>query len=229
MCGAAALDHNSKPMKLESKYFDRIRVSPSAPREAEEQHPHVCQWKGCSAPGDYKAPKGRGRDNDYYHFCLEHVRTFNASYNYFAGMSDAEIEVFRKEAITGHRPTWKLGADKGGTDNLSEANAGSGKARRYANFARDGIGDPHRVLDDSDAVTHGTGRQNPRRALKPLERKAFEALDLAETAQGAEIKGRFKELVKRHHPDANGGDRGAEDKLREIIQAYNYLKQAGLV
>jgi DnaJ-class molecular chaperone len=46
---------------------------------------------------------------------------------------------------------------------------------------------------------------------------------------GPEIKARFKELVKRHHPDANGGDRGAEDKLREIIQAYNYLKQAGLV
>jgi curved DNA-binding protein CbpA len=215
-------------MKLDSKYFDQIRVSPSAPREAEE-HTHVCQWKGCSAPGDYKAPKGRGRDNDYYHFCLEHVRQFNASYNYFAGMSDAEIEDFRKEAITGHRPTWKLGADKGGTDNLSEPNVGNARARRYAHFARHGAQDPHHVLDDSDAVTHGTGRQTPRRALKPLERKAFETLDLAETAQGAEIKGRFKELVKRHHPDANGGDRGAEDKLREIIQAYNYLKQAGLV
>jgi curved DNA-binding protein CbpA len=215
-------------MKLESKYFDQIRVSPSAPREAEEP-PHVCQWKGCSAPGDYKAPRGRGRDNDYYRFCLEHVRQFNASYNYFAGMSDSEIEDFRKEAITGHRPTWKLGADKGGTDNLSEANVGNPKARRYANFARHGMHDPHHVMDDSDAVTHGTAGQPPRRALKPLERKAFEALNLAETAQGAEIKGRFKELVKRHHPDANGGDRGAEDKLREIIQAYNYLKQAGLV
>ena len=55
----------------------------------------------------------------------------------------------------------------------------------------------------------------------------FHALDLEAGAERADIKARFKELVKRHHPDANGGDRGSEDKLREIIQAYNYLKSAG--
>ena len=65
--------------------------------------------------------------------------------------------------------------------------------------------------------------------MRTLERKALDSLHLTEKATAIEIKARFKELVKRHHPDANGGDRGAEDKLREIIQAYNYLKQAGLV
>ena len=214
-------------MKLDSKYFDQIRVKPAAPREADEDA-HACEWKGCPNAGQHKAPMGRGREGKYYRFCLEHVRQFNASYNYFTGMSDAEVEAFRKGAITGHRPTWKLGADKGGTDNLSEADPANARARRYAQFARKGTQDPHHVLDDSDAVSHGTPRPAPRRTLRPLERKAFEALDLAETAQSPEIKSRFKELVKRHHPDANGGDRGAEDKLREIIQAYNYLKQAGL-
>jgi DnaJ-class molecular chaperone len=68
-----------------------------------------------------------------------------------------------------------------------------------------------------------------RRALKPLELKSLEALDLTASADRLEIKARFKQLVKRHHPDANGGDKRSEDKLREIIQAYNYLKQAGLV
>jgi DnaJ-domain-containing protein 1 len=68
-----------------------------------------------------------------------------------------------------------------------------------------------------------------RRRLKPLELKSLEALDLGPDASRQEIKGRFKELVKRHHPDSNGGDTRSEDKLREIIQAYNYLKQAGLV
>ena len=214
-------------MKLDSKYFDQIRVKPAAPREADEDA-HACEWKGCPNAGQHKAPMGRGREGKYYRFCLEHVRQFNASYNYFTGMSDAEVEAFRKGAITGHRPTWKLGADKGGTDNLSEADPANARARRYAQFARKGTQDPHHVLDDSDAVSHGTPRPAPRRTLRPLERKAFEALDLAETAQSPEIKSRVKELVKRHHPDANGGDRGAEDKLREIIQAYNYLKQAGL-
>jgi hypothetical protein len=69
----------------------------------------------------------------------------------------------------------------------------------------------------------------PRRSLKPLEIKSLEALNLTATAERHEIKARFKELVKRHHPDANGGDKRSEDKLRETIQAYNYLKQAGLV
>jgi hypothetical protein len=227
LCTAPWLDHNVKRMKLDSKYFDQIRVKPSTPRDVDEDA-HVCEWKGCANAGAHKAPMGRGREGKYYRFCLDHVRQFNASYNYFTGMSDAEVEAFRKGAVTGHRPTWKLGADKGGTDNISETDAANPRARRYAQFARGGTRDPHHVLDDSDAVSHGTQRPAPRRTLRPLERRAFEALDLAETAQSPEIKARYKELVKRHHPDANGGDRGAEDKLREIIQAYNYLKQAGL-
>ena len=68
-----------------------------------------------------------------------------------------------------------------------------------------------------------------RRQVKPLERKSLDTLHLPETASREEIKAKFKELVKLHHPDANGGDRRSEEKLREIIQAYNYLKQAGLV
>lgn len=228
LCAAGPLDHNANQMKLDSKYFDQIRVKPSAPRKADDDA-CACEWKGCTAAGHHKAPMGRGREGRYYHFCLDHVRQFNASYNYFIGMSDAEVEAFRKGALTGHRPTWKLGADKGGTDNLSEADAAGIRARRYAQFARYNARDPHHVLDDSDAPEHGTQRQAPRRSLRPLERKAFETLDLTEAAPAAEIKARFKELVKRHHPDANGGDRGSEDKLREIIQAYNYLKQAGLV
>jgi DnaJ-class molecular chaperone len=68
-----------------------------------------------------------------------------------------------------------------------------------------------------------------RRPLKPIEKKSLDALHLPHAATKAEIKARFKELVKRHHPDSNGGDTRSEDKLREIIQAYNYLKQAGLV
>jgi DnaJ-class molecular chaperone len=68
-----------------------------------------------------------------------------------------------------------------------------------------------------------------RRQLRPLEKKSMTTLGLKQGATKDEIKGRFKELVKLHHPDANGGDTRSEEKLREIIQAYNYLKQAGLV
>ena len=70
-------------------------------------------------------------------------------------------------------------------------------------------------------------RVEPQRAVRNAERKALHELGLEVGADRVEIKARFKLLVKRHHPDANGGDRGSEDKLREIIQAYNYLKSVG--
>jgi len=152
-----------------------------------------------------------GREGGYYLFCLDHVRQFNASYNYFDGWSNADVEAFQKDAVTGHRPTWKTGSDG---ERASGHKGGFGRA----------FEDPHAFL------TGRLGRAGtPARKLKPLERKSLEALGLAEGSDRAEIKARFKELVKRHHPDANGGDNRSENKLREIIQAYNYLKQAGLV
>ena len=66
------------------------------------------------------------------------------------------------------------------------------------------------------------------RKAKPLEAKALETLGLDAKATGADIKSRYKELVKRHHPDANGGDRGSEDRFRDVLHAYRVLKQAGL-
>jgi DnaJ-domain-containing protein 1 len=87
-----------------------------------------------------------------------------------------------------------------------------------------GFTDPHGFFP-----WRGRSEAPPSRRLRPLERRSLETLDLGEGADRQQIKARFKELVKRHHPDANGGDRRSENKLREIIQAYNYLKQAGLV
>jgi hypothetical protein len=201
-------------MKLDSKYFDSVRVKPDQERVVREHAP-LCQWKGCAAAGLYRAPMGRGREGQYLRLCLDHVREFNASYNYFAGMSNAEVEAYQKDSLTGHRPTWKVAANSW-AHGTGVFHGGSGRGRRFV--------DPHDVF---------RWRENrpgeARRTLKPLELKALEALDLTATADRQEIKARFKELVKRHHPDANGGDKRSEDKLREIIQAYNYLKQAGLV
>jgi hypothetical protein len=211
-------------MKLDSKYFDSIRVSPRADRDAQDtgDTAPLCQWKGCTEAGLHRAPKGRGREGQFYFFCMDHVRQYNASYNYFDGMSNTEVESFRKDAVTGHRPTWKLGENAWAAGREALA-----AARRYARFARGPAQDPHDVFAESDPAAKPAGEA--RRPLRNLERKALDTLSLNEGATRSEIKARFKELVKRHHPDANGGDRGAEDKLREIIQAYNYLKQAGLV
>ena len=97
-------------MKLDSKYFDSIRVgSKRAGSEPAPEERHArCQWKGCKAPGDHRAPRGRGQDGKFYLFCMEHVRQYNAAYNYFDGMNDTEVQDFQKDAMTGHRPTCLL-------------------------------------------------------------------------------------------------------------------------
>lgn len=208
-------------MKLGSKYFDSIRISRGDEPKAEARVRESCQWKGCKEAGTHRAPKGRGQEG-YYRFCIDHVRQFNASYNYFDGMSNTEVEDFQKSATTGHRPTWRLGGGDPGVRSGDPRDP----AKRYARLKRFARGDAHKLFDGADGESPAPEKKRP---LKALERKALDTLHLTETARKDDIKTRFKELVKRHHPDANGGDRGSEEKLREIIQAYNYLKQAGLV
>jgi hypothetical protein len=204
-------------MKLDSKYFDSVRVRQDHDK-AESQEAPACQWKGCAAAGSHRAPRGRGHEGEYYLLCLEHVRQFNASYNYFQGMSNADIEAYQKDSVTGHRPTWKVGANSWAHGTRHGMGHSETHARRFS--------DPHGFFSwRSEPVGDGQHR----RALRPLELKSLESLNLSAGATREEIKARFKQLVKRHHPDANGGDKRSEDKLREIIQAYNYLKQAGLV
>lgn len=207
-------------MKLDSRYFDRIRVKPDEDRRLREESPG-CQWKGCGQPGLYPAPKGRGHEGEYHQFCLDHVREYNKSYNYFTGMSDDAVADHQKRDATGHRPTWSMGANawgRGQTSRIWRMDNGPFRPR---------FRDPFEVLDD-DADDGPRPSPGPRRVIRNVERKSLRALDLDVTASKADIKARFKELVKRHHPDRNNGDRQREDKLREVIQAYNYLKQAGL-
>jgi hypothetical protein len=203
-------------MKLDSKYFDCIRVKRGQEQALRPDTPG-CQFKGCQAPGLHRAPMGRGREGQYYRLCLDHVRQFNSSYNYFQGMSNSEVEAYQKDSVIGHRPTWKVGANSwahGTPYGISGKEGGVHTGKDPHGFF------PWRAQEGAETKT---------RHLKPLEKKALQALNLSETAEQLEIKARFKELVKRHHPDANGGDKRSEEKLREIIQAYNYLKQAGLV
>ncbi len=208
-------------MKLESKYFDSIRVSKKRKRPARAQPdpediPQTgCQWKGCEKQAKHRAPMGRGRDGEFFYFCADHVRQYNASYNYFDGMSDSQIQDFQRDARTGHRPTWKVGSNESG-----EKKKTSEKSEVNSSFAA------YRAAKAKAARTKGKAR---RRKLRPLEKNSFDAMGLPETASKDDVKARYKQLVKEHHPDANGGDKGSEDKLREIIQAYNYLKTAGMV
>jgi hypothetical protein len=197
-------------MKFDSPLFDRIRVKPDKDRRPKTGGP-TCEWVGCTEKATHRAPKGRGRENDYWRYCLHHVREYNQSYNFFSGMNDAAVMAYQKDAITGHRPTWKMGTGKGGVH--PDANRFD---RRTDPFGLFGEG----VRAEREARAEA-------RPVRNAERKALDTLGLEVGATAAEVKSRFKDLVKRHHPDANGGDRSTEDRLIQIIQAYNYLKSVG--
>src|SRR5215472_7099313 len=96
-------------MSNDSPLFDRIRVKPDQDRRLRAELPG-CEWPSCQSPATHRAPKGRLRASEYWRFCLDHVREYNSSYNFFAGMSEDAVAKYQKDAITGHRPTWKLGS-----------------------------------------------------------------------------------------------------------------------
>lgn len=201
-------------MKLDSKYFDKIRVKKGGPADkpASSAVPQ-CEWEGCPRPGPYKAPKGRGQEGQFHNYCAAHVQEYNKSYNYFAGMAADDVSTFQKDAQTGHRPTWKLGQNP--TANVS------GMRRRAANMAKDPFG-LNGVGNADRAGRHPSGR-----ALRGTERKALQTLGLDDTATPETVKSQYKTLVKRLHPDANGGSRANEDTLKAVIQAYDHLRSSG--
>ena len=198
-------------MKFDSPLFDRIRVKPSADRRPKTGGPG-CDWHNCKEKGTHRAPKGRDHENEYWRFCLEHVREYNQSYNFFKGMNDAAVMAYQKDALTGHRPTWKMGT--GNSQMRPDAHA----------FATQG--DPFGLFSEG-LKAEQQQRAEAARPVRNAERKALDTLGLDGSATPVQVKARFKELVKRHHPDANGGDRSTEDRLIEIIQSYNYLKSVG--
>jgi curved DNA-binding protein CbpA len=210
-------------MNNDSKYFDSIRTKRKGKAKSggleEPAHPQ-CQWDGCEEPGKHRAPVGRNAEGQFFLFCFEHVQKYNKGYNYFEGLSDGEIARYQKEAVTGHRPTWTVGVNKSAKDAPLQSKLRSGSAGSQARMR-----DPFGFFD-------GTGQRKasmePRqRKLKTLEAKAFDTLGLTADAKADDIKSRYKELVKKHHPDANGGDRGSEERFRSVIQAYQLLKQSG--
>lgn len=162
-----------------------------------------CHVPGCTEEAAYRAPVSRDRLTDYYWFCIEHVRAYNAAWNYYAGMSEQEIERHRRQDTVWQRPSWPLG----------------GKKR-----------DPRRAIEEefgrafADIFEEGPTCGPQARRTTSEQDQALSVLDLDAEASSAEIKARYIKLVKRLHPDANGGDSEAEERLKAVNLAYATLK-----
>jgi len=170
----------------------------------------LCDHPGCEAGGDFRAPKSRLELDRYYWFCLEHIRAYNLAWNYYAGMSDNEIEAEIRRDTVWQRPSWKLGERHGPGPRVHDGfgfYAGNGHDRgRRANG-------------------HGGGHARDAAARASSAREqALAVFDLEPPLTPVRLKARYKVLVKLHHPDAHGGDKAAEEKLKIINQAYATLK-----
>lgn len=169
-----------------------------------------CAHAGCAALGEFRAPSGRTASfdgpGDWQWLCLDHVRAFNSGYNYFAGMSPEEISDAQNPY--------------GGWDRETRAFAAAGGDRppRWADFA-----------DPLDAIGARFRRavEGPRgdgRALSERDRKSLRVLGLGVDTDRRTLRRRYADLLRRYHPDHNGGDRGHEKALQAVIDAYTQLK-----
>jgi hypothetical protein len=198
------------PEQRASRFKTDIRIKPARAKKREPET-RMCEAPDCIGPGNCRVPKSPRNLSEYYWYCSVHARLHNEAWDYFKGMDDDEIQRFREDALTGHRPTWQLGKR-------------AAKAR-MGQTPLGGVQDSHAVLgEDGEPQV-----RRPERQLTRLQIMAFDTMQLAHNATLIEIKARYKELVKRFHPDANGGDRGAEERLKQVIKAYGVIKASGLL
>jgi len=172
----------------------------------------LCAWAGCSAPGQYRAPKDRTL-SEYVFFCLEHVRQYNATWDFHLHMSPAEIEAEIRRMVTWDRPTWPLGQTG---------------AKHAWGWTPQGLHDPlglgaGTAFDPARRKRARTASWAEARGFKAEERRALGVLAIDGPVTLAELKRRYKALVKQHHPDAHGGSAEAEARMKIINHAYQVL------
>lgn len=185
--------------------MSRRRARPLTNSDGVSPHQRVCEAPGCGLAGEYRAPRARDRLNEHRWFCLEHVREYNKKWDYFAGLDANQIEAHIRADTTWRRPVWPLGARRNGGP-----------------YTR--IHDPLDLADDAGLGERPQPRFDGSEQLSPAERSAMDILELSWPLTQAVVKSRYKELVKLHHPDANGGARDAEERLKEINAAYSTLR-----
>ena len=166
-----------------------------------------CAVPGCHASGEFRAPLSPGDfdgPGEYLYLCLDHVRAHNARYNYFQGMTADEIETAQSPIAGWERATRAF------------ATAGVGPGPPWNDF-----------IDPLDAISArfrpGMQRNRPDR-FTAGERQALDVMGLSDEADRMALRRRYSELVRRYHPDRNGGNRGYEGKLGAVIEAYQLLK-----
>ena len=163
----------------------------------------ICDWDNCKKPGLYKAPIERDNSKKYRLLCLEHIKIFNKSWNYFENMTNQEIEYFIKSDLTWHKSTKNFGSSE-----------------NFFNILW------NNALDDKINIFKTSNYKDFKKAkISQTDRDALQTMELNEDVKWQKIQSKFKELVKKYHPDKNHGNKKFEEKLKKITLAYSQLKK----
>jgi hypothetical protein len=187
-----------------------VAFAPQAPLG----EPRRCAAPDCGAAGEFRAPRSRHALNEYLWFCLPHVRAYNAAWDYYKGMSANEIEAHLRQDTAWQRPTWPLG--RLGARSCFDPE-----------MLRDPLGALHATpLHSARRLRREpTGEQARSIAAPPPElRAALDVLGLEWPVDRSAVRARWQALAKQLHPDANGGDRAAEDRMKDVNRAYSLLR-----
>lgn len=179
----------------------------------------ACDWPGCGSGAEYRAPASPRELDRFRWFCLDHVRAYNLAWNYFDGWSEEEVAAQWRADVTWERPTWTLG--KGPINGVRIGGHAEGRA-----WERHGVRDPLELLGDAATLNPGPPPgEPPRRRLTRQEQQAMDELGLPHQVESrAELRARYRALVKDLHPDMNGGERRDEGRLARVIRAWDILK-----
>ena len=164
---------------------------------------NICEWENCKEFGKYKAPLEKDNIKNFQWLCEVHIKLFNKSWNYFEGMSQDQIENFLKSDLTWHRPTQKFGSQ----DNFFNILWNNALSDKFNFFKQ----------DKTFNSTHN-------KKLTEKDKDAFRIMGLEFSSDWSIVQKKFKTLVKKFHPDRNGGNKELENKLKKITLAYSHLK-----
>jgi len=194
-----------------------VTVKPHKFHGRNEDSGQACEAVGCEEPGEFRAPGDSGPGFDgpgrWRWFCLDHVRAFNSTYNWFAGMTADEIVAAQHPAA---------GWANSSTTRAFRADAGVDGVPRWADFD-----DPLEAIGARAADIRRRAQDTARTSrFSGEERAALDTMGLQPDLDRTALRKRYSELVRRYHPDRNGGDRSHEGRLTRVVEAYQVLKKS---
>ena len=165
-----------------------------------------CDSPKCNEKGEYRAPKSRVMLNEYFYFCLDHIKEYNKSWDFYKGMSVEQIENSMRNDTFWDRPSWPL---KNSFKNIFD---------EFNEYVEDFVKNDDDKMNDAYFKNKLLDEN-----LTIEEAKALKELDLKMPISLEKIKKNYKKLVKIFHPDVNGNNKDAEEKFKQINESYKLL------